>query len=63
MFAERLVAGDSERPAGMSSGDASGVDGADEIDSMPGSNTMTGDGSSDSLGSSSVACTYCEDLR
>jgi len=62
-FAERGVAGDFDQSAGMSSGDASGVDSADEIDSISGSKIMTGDWSSDSLWSSSVACTCCEDLR
>jgi len=51
VFAERLVAGDSDRSAGMSSGDASGVEGADEK------------GSSDIVWSWSVACICCEDLR
>ena len=48
-FAERLVAGDSDRSACVSSGGASGVEGADEAESMSWVKVMTGDWPFDSL--------------
>jgi len=48
-FAEKLVAGDSDWSSGISSGDASGVEGADETESIFWVRIMMGEGSSDTL--------------
>jgi len=48
-FAEKLVAGDSDRSPGTSSGDESGVEGADETVSMFWARIMMGEGSSDTI--------------